>query len=234
MISHALFPTLIGEWYYERHYAFKEVFFKNILNHITPNGGWGENSGHVDLHHDPEFVNFFTLVSYQAREYVTQLRVDPDMFDFNLIKTWATISDKWSVPRHDHQDAHLSFVYYMNIPDKTPSAPIFFENMHKPNDLVGNMFHIQNNNSALVKEWNPYNSLTWSWTPFEGMMLLFPANLKHHTNTGFPGATDPLTTNIDTLKTRRISIAGDFLLTYKKKEGISFGIQPVSNWKVFA
>jgi hypothetical protein len=233
MISHAIFPTLIGEWYYERHYSFKETFFKNIQNHINADGRWGENSGHVDVHNDPDFANFFTLVAFQAKEYVTQLRVDPDLFDFNLVKSWLTISDKWSVPNHNHADAHLSFVYYMNIPDKAPSAPIFFQNDHKPNDLIGNMFHTQGANAAIVKEWNHYNSLTWSWTPFEGMMLMFPAKLRHYTNTGVPGANDPLATDINVLKTRRISIAGDFLLTYKKKEGISFGIQPVSNWKVF-
>jgi Putative 2OG-Fe(II) oxygenase len=234
VIPHSIFPTLIGEWYYERHFSFKETFFKHILNHMTPTGATGEASGHVNVHHEPDFANFFTMVTFQAKEYVSQLRVDPDLFDFNLIKTWLTISDKWSVPVHDHSDAHLAFVYYVNVPDKAPTTPIYFMNTAKPNDLINNMFHIQGNNAVLVKEWNHYNSLTWNWNPFEGMMLMFPAKLRHYTDTGFPGARDNPTTNIDELRSRRISIAGDFLLTYKKKEGISFGIQPTSNWKLFA
>ena len=234
MLTHALFPTLIGEWYYERHYHFKDIFFRNVLNHIGPNGEWGENSGHIDVHHDPDFVNFFTMTSFFAKEYVSQLQVDIDLWDFNLVKSWLTISDKWSVPNHNHEDAHLSFVYYMNIPDKIPSAPIHFANMHKPNDLTGNMFHLQGDNSVMVKQWNAFNSLSWNWTPNEGQLFIFPANLRHHTQTGYPGANDPLVNTVEGLKNRRISLAGDFLLTFKENKAISYGLQPVSNWKVFA
>jgi len=241
MISHQMFPTLIGEWSYDRSNQFVETFFQNVLNHCDADGRTGESSGHVDVHHDKDFSNLFTMITDCAKEYVAQLSIDTDLWDFNLVKSWLSISDKSSIPAHDHADAHLSFVYYVNIPDSAPTAPIHFINKSTPNDLTGNMFYINpSENGSMsggsVREWNQFNSRTWNFVPHEGMILIFPGHIPHHTDTGpdFRDSRDIPTTNVEEIRKRRVSLAGDFILTFKKKQPICCGLQPVSNWKVFA
>ena len=242
MAAHAMFPTLIGEWTYEQQPEFKEKFFTNLHKHCNSDGFTGEVGSHHDpkhaefisfnIHHNPEFTDFFSYVSNCAREYVDKLRVDVNMWNFNLIKTWIGITDNFAVPVHNHSDAHLAFVYYVNIPDTAHKAPIHFVSP-KPNDLTGNMFHTRPPMFSSVIEWNIFNSITWNWEPVEGMLMMFPSKLNHYTKTGVLGGFDELSPDPAVQRSRRIAIAGDFLLTYKKPENISYGIQPTESWRIF-
>ena len=87
--------------------------------------------------------------------------------------------------------------------------------------------------NANILEWNIHNSPTWFFKPQEGQLLMFPGKLYHHTGGYGSGQPDTGCKTLDDLKPRRISIAGDFLLTYNRKIGRAYGIQPVSNWRTF-
>ena len=62
--------------------------------------------------------------------------------------------------------------------------------------------------------------------------ILFPATLNHDTI-----GHDELSTNkiegINDVENRRISIAGDIILTYKEKIAKHLGLQPIKNWRMF-
>lgn len=235
MQAHPLFPILVGEFSYDEPQGFKKIFFENVHKHINEDGEDGEFSGHIDIHHDLAFQDLFVTITEHAREYVRTLSVDPEQYTFNLVKAWFSALKEASIPQHDHSDAHLSFAYYVNVPDEAPSAEIrFVAPRPSYNDLHNGMFGQSFDGVYPVNEWNTFNSPTWGFTPTEGTLFIFPARLAHYTNNGIMNPIpDVKSANIDILKKKRICLAGDFVLTFANKSNRSMGIQPVSNWKVF-
>jgi len=225
MITHALFPTLVGEFRYDKREDFKQRFFNRVLHHMDEHGYSMETTGNVNLHHDDELSDIFDFAASSAFEYMNTLQLN-DEFDLNLVKTWLNIITEFHTPNHNHADAHLSFVYYVQIPDEL-DKPVNFLVKDIPNEL----FHGMTN--ASIKEWNMWNSPTWYFKPTEGQMFMFPGKLFHYTSGYGSGSPDAPVKTLDDLKPRRISIAGDFVLTYKQRIGRAYGIMPVSNWKVY-
>ena len=224
MITHALFPTLVGEFRYDKREDFKKRFFNRVLHHMDEHGYSMETTGNVNLHHDDELSDIFDFAASSAFEYMNTLQLN-DEFDLNLVKTWLNIITEFHTPNHNHADAHLSFVYYVQIPDEL-NKPVNFLVKDIPNEL----FHGMTN--ASIKEWNMWNSPTWYFKPIEGQMFMFPGKLFHYTSGYGSGSPDAPVKTLDDLKPRRISIAGDFVLTYKQSHR-AYGIMPVSNWKVY-
>ena len=159
MITHALFPTLVGEFRYDKREDFKKRFFNRVLHHMDEHGYSMETTGHVDLHHDDELRDIFDFAASSAFEYMNTLQLN-DEFDLNLVKTWLNIITEFHTPNHNHADAHLSFVYYVQIPDEL-NKPVNFLVKDIPNEL----FHGMTN--ASIKEWNMWNSPTCYFKPIE-------------------------------------------------------------------
>jgi hypothetical protein len=225
MITHALFPTLVAEFHYDKKEDFKQRFFNRVLSHMNSEGYSTETTGNVDIHHDDELRDLFEFAAFNAFQYLDTLKLNKQ-FDLNLVKTWLNIIKEFHTLFHNHADAHLSFVYYVNLP-KDFNKRINFHSYPHPNELFHNVF---NEN---VDEWNIWNSREWFFEPVEGQMFMFPSKLFHYTSGYGSGLPDVPVKTLDDLKPRRISIAGDFVLTYNQKIGRSYGIMPVSNWKVY-
>lgn len=225
MITHPLFPTLVAEFHYDKKEDFKNRFFNRVLHHMDDHGYSMETTGNVDIHFDDDLSDLFDFAALNAFQYLKTMEVN-DEFDLNLVKTWLNIITEFHTPYHNHQDSHLSFVYYVQIPEGM-DKPVNFAIHEKPNEL----FHGMTN--ANIVKWNMWNSPTWFFNPVEGQMFMFPGKLYHYTSGSGSGSPDMPVKTLDDLKPRRISIAGDFVLTYKKRIGRAYGIMPVSNWKVY-
>ncbi len=230
MISHALFPTLIGQDEYPDHSDFKEVFYKNIFKYINENGYSSENTGHVNIHHEEEFEDFYRYITWSISKYLDHLSIDEKTYDINIVKSWLNVIKDRETPNHSHADAHYSFTYYVNLPDDAVQ-PIVFHTPKIPHPNEAYLAMFANN----VKEWNFFNSYTWEFTPKEGDIFVFPAHLRHHTymKDGIPSDKESSFENLEKIKTKRICIAGDIVLTYSEKQAKPTGLQPVSNWKSF-
>jgi Putative 2OG-Fe(II) oxygenase len=225
MIAHALFPTLVAEFHYDKKDDFKNRFFNRVFHHMNEHGYSMETTGNVNIHLDDELSDLFDFAASNAFQYLKTMEIN-DEFDLNLVKSWLNIITEFHTPYHNHQDAHLSFVYYIQIPEGM-DKPVNFAIHDKPNEL----FHGMSN--ANIISWNTWNSPTWFFNPVEGQMFMFPGKLYHYTSGSGSGSPDMPVKTLDDLKPRRISIAGDFVLTYKKKIGRAYGIMPISNWKVY-
>jgi hypothetical protein len=217
-----IFPTLIGSETYNNHEQFKSIFFEEVQKYLREDGVTGEASGHVDLHHNPKFEDFFKFVSSQANDYIETLVGSKDMWEPWIVKTW--FSD-FSVNQHDHADAHLSFVYYVNIPEDKQHPLHFIPPANRLNDLTNGMF-LFNKDHAPINSYNEYNCNSVSFPPEEGALIIFPAKLQHAVECINPRPTG-------SIETSRISLAGDFLLTFRQPSARSMGLQPVSNWRSF-
>jgi len=220
MKTYDLFPTLVATETYEHHDQFKQIFFDNLPKYLREDGITGEESGHVDLHLNPDFEEFFRFVSGVANEYIETLVGTKEIWESWLVKTW--FSD-FNVPMHNHGDAHLSFVYYVNVPEIAAYPLHLLPPIDRPNDLTTGMF-LANKDAKAVEYNNQYNCNSVEFRPSEGILLVFPAKLGHMVKTH-------KTDQPPNIKDRRISLAGDFILTFKEKTARSMGLQPISNWR---
>lgn len=226
-----LFPILVCDFDYSEHNEFKQVFFENIEKYITPfEGGSQDESGIVNLHQHKELLPFYTYVATCAKDYVRELGVDPSEWAYHIVKSWWNANEKSNIPEHDHSDAHISFVYYLNVP-KDSNQLIFLPQHYHPNDLTNGLFQENYADVSPILNRNKYNSSP-AFEALEGNLIIFPGRLKHATiSMSASQAMDPVTRDPNVLKQRRISISGDFLMTFKDPNNRrSLGLQPMSNW----
>ena len=228
MIEHKLFPTLITQHHYDDYAKFKETFFDRFPYHSNEHGQSNETTAHNDLHLDPAFSPLYTHIFKCLRKHIATVGLDPEFHQINLVKSWSMITRQWHVIPHNHADAHISFTYYVNLPTDIVVDNICFSST-RPNEYYHNIY----TQNAL--NWNEYNANNFTIVPQEGMILIFPAKTIHFTGKG-----DEMTYETkrdfhsrDTIRTMRICVAGDILLTYKSVVGKSYGIMPISNWKTF-
>jgi hypothetical protein len=231
MNANLLFPILVTDDYYYDHLKFKKIFLENAFTHMSEDGYSSESTGNVDIHLDPAFERFFKFVSNNVKQYIHTMGIDPEIFDYSLVKSWLNITKETDNPIHNHADAHISFSYYINIPKDVQKNFV----MYRPDDtaeLYKGFLDFNIDYHTLI------NSITWRIPPVEGQIIVFPSKLKHSVmpdNHKEPIiAKDEGSKTVDDLLERRICIAGDFILTHKNKTNQYLGLQPIKNWKIFS
>ena len=226
MIEHTLFPTLVGEFTYDQPTQFKSDFFEHIFDHTDEHGFSNEFTGHVTLHHEPSFAPLFVFATQAIRKYIARLHVDPDLFDINIVKTWMNITRNRSTPAHNHADAHMSFTYYIHIPENVIKPIRFYNHVNRHEPFPG---CIKFNRPSV---WDWLNAYTWQFVPKEGNMFVFPATLAHDTVS--PTQDEEVGCHtVDDLKMTRICLAGDAVLTHRNLSNTPMGLQPIHNWRNF-
>lgn len=226
MIIHKVFPTIITEFKYDNSYEFKNIFKSIYHNHITSDGFSNEKTGHVALHHDNNLEDLYKFIIKCVKQYVETMNVDSNKFEYNVVKSFLNIINENVNPAHNHKDAHISFVYYINIPNTFTKCIRFYnyENRHEPYSGFCKFNNINN-------VWNEFNSYTWQFEPYEGQTIIFPSNLTHDTVGEIKGTETGI--NDLNFNEKRITLVGDILLTYKQLEPSPLGLQPIKNWRTF-
>ena len=225
MKTHALFPTLVLEKTFPNHIEFKKIFEKNVLSYFNEDGLSFELIKN-DLHHDKNLRPIYIFATELAKNYVESMSLDPELFDYYIPKSWLNVVGHQVTPSHNHGEVSLSFVYYVNIPNGKANKITFYDE-NKKRELFENCMRMHQ-----PKEWNLFNSLGWSFTPEEGNMFIFPGKLNHGTE-GQSDVIDHFVNSFSEYKSKRVSIAGDIILVYKKPTLKYMGHQPLSMWKLF-
>lgn len=228
MISHALFPTLLGQFDYDFPQKFKETFFDKVYNLVDSLGNSNEKTGHVDIHHESAFKPLYDFIGTSLKEYISRYNTDPERMNVYIVKSWLNIIKDIQTPYHSHADAHISFVYYMNIPDDIVEPIRFFPNDMGRHEPYSGFTKYANHTG----KWDMFNAQSWEFHPREGNLLIFPASMPHDTLLKKAEAKNMESQNfpLEKLKTKRISIAGDVILTFKERTAVSMGLQPFDNW----
>lgn len=232
MNIYPLFPVLVTENMALEHQEFKDIFLKNIFKHLNSAGHSNESTGHVSIHKDTEFSKFFDFVIVSIKEYISTLKIDPKVFNYSFVKSWFNITKNSDNPIHDHDDAHISFTYYINTPKNILKDFVVYNYKNNTNSLYAGMLRV-----CEISEYNIFNSTSWKIPTEEGKLLIFPSSLTHsvisvdHQNPVV--INEPGCKNIDQLMHSRIAIAGDIILTYKEKSNKHLGLQPISNWLTY-
>jgi len=93
-------------------------------------------------------------------------------FCFNIDGAWFNANENGDYNiSHRHSKSHFTFVWYLKVPDNS-SGQLILEHPDSALIMTG-LFDLERNNK------NHYNSETMQITPSEGLLVMFPASLKH-------------------------------------------------------
>lgn len=229
-ILHKIFPKIIYESFYYDSDNFRQIVIDTIHTYCDTNGQTGEHTGNVNIHLDSNYVPFFNFVAGCVKDYVkTVNEISSDNFNYHLVKSWFNASTSEDNPKHDHSDAHISFVYYCNTPTQFEKQIVFHNDFNSglsSLDLFSGMQILNSPN----KDYNRY-----SFPTKQGKIYIFSSKVPHSVENLYSYDINkflPIMCPADAEK-NRISLAGDFILTYKHKSPKHLGLQPVSNWITF-
>ena len=149
----------------------KEFLLNSSFERMTSNNGnMSENPFILDNEVCKDFVDkLFCQLELFADSY---LRIDDSHFEWYMQNSWVVEHNPNDFGHaHHHANSLISGVYYLDVPEH--SGDITF---HKPAGLT-NIFHVSTD--IPYKEYTPINCGTWSITPREGDIILFPSHLLH-------------------------------------------------------
>jgi uncharacterized protein (TIGR02466 family) len=222
------FPTTAYIGRIKNHNQHKQSFYK-----VYPKFDWeedlynitvSENVGNPLLHLEPDLDSLFDEIINHIKNYAHNVLMLKDVFDFVITKTWISRSrqSNHEIPWHIHSTSHISFSYYINMPENAHSLK--FSNDYLPNNLFLGMTKDHKDFSrCFVKEYNDINCETIFMVPNEGDVVIFPSKLTHSTssmNDKFDG--------------ERLAIVGDITLVLKEEYlSYSMGYIHPKYWKTY-
>lgn len=225
---HLMFPTAVGSFTCDQHVEFKQTFLERMPAHCAQheNGGLysGESSGHVYVHTDPALEQLFKFISSGIKAYLDMLEFDHSRVDINIVKTWISATDANTVtPVHAHATSHLSFVYYMQMPEH--ADVISFQTQRNPNEPYYGAFDDSTpRQRSMVNQYNALNSNQSLIATKEGEMLVFPSGVFHGTSKIGDMGSD-----------QRIALAGDVLLVFNEAmPNYATGVFDPKTWRCFS
>lgn len=182
MKIHEVFPIVVAQDTIENHEEFKQQYFEELKSqwfngyeNETP-----ENSGRCSLHLNEDYHLFFRSLIKCVRNYLDILEVDHHKLNINVTKSWVGYHNK-DIPQlkpHIHNGADISFCYY--ISSDQSSDKLCVHNTNNMNELSKGMFET-GERFNLIKKFNKYNCESYTITPHEGTVVLFPSSLLHST-----------------------------------------------------
>lgn len=121
-----------------------------------------------DLKQRPDAQYFIKFLENNAKDFLRVQGYNIDEYDVKLMVIWVNeyTEDQYQV-KHQHYGMAVSGCFYVQIPEV--SAPITF---------YGPLNRVDKQNIE-VKEYTPYNSLSWTIYPKAGDLFLWESYLFH-------------------------------------------------------
>ena len=204
---HEMFPLVVYQGTIDCHEQFKRDNL-NLLRDYWFNGYKNESpecSGRLFLHEKKECKSLFDSLKDNIDQYMNHLNIDHTLFKYHVAKSWVGAHKDDSTPSvvpHFHNSSDLSFVYYLKT-DST-SDKFCVDQLSNSNEFMECLFETAKETNTLLG-YNRYNCNVYTITPIEGTVLIFPSNVRHHTQ------------KFTERKDERIIIAGDVRVTLTSK-----------------
>lgn len=183
----------------------------------------GDLHGVEQIHLDVRFGWIVGQVEQHVQAYLTAMGVDLSEAMLYIQRAWPIVSrQEQAVGDHVHNTAHVSAVYYVQVPDESqgdPGSLVFFDDVRVNEVCPG----LGSENTNIVDETNYLNQLQVTYPPVAGRLIIFPAKQRHGVT---PNETEDL----------RISMSFDIVLTAKPGEAAGsyeFLMPPIGQWKAF-
>ena len=148
--------------------VYEEIRANNKSRSVSNRGGY---QSPLLLREEREKI-FTADVMKEILEEVMALYNWKKPLNFNIDGAWfnANESGDYNIS-HRHSKCHFSFVLYLKVPDNT-SGHLILEHPDSALIMTG-LLDLERSDK------NHYNSETMQITPSEGLMVMFPASLKH-------------------------------------------------------
>lgn len=156
----------------------------------------GDVKGFGSIHCMPIFSELIREIEKSVLNYIDTFSKMKDSIQIYHQKSWPVIVKKGgSVDPHKHPNADLSAVYYIDVPNGDGGELVFYlpTTMGLPS------------NSSGVDFFRP-KAYAYAIKPYSGLLLVFPAELKHEVRT-YQG------------EYPRLSLSFDFTITASESQG---------------
>jgi uncharacterized protein (TIGR02466 family) len=184
----------------------------------------GDLHGVQQIHRDPRFAWIVAQVETHVQQYLQTLGVDLTQITLFIQRAWPIVARQdQGVGDHVHNTAHVSAVYYVQVPDADlgdPGSLVFLDDLRVNEVCPG----LGSENTNIVDESNYFNQLQVVYPPVAGRLLIFPAKQRHGVT---PNETEAL----------RVSLSFDIVLTATPGEAAGsyeFLMPPIQQWQAFS
>ncbi len=162
-----LFPTPIYFSKLERSLTKKELLFiDKYKKKVYPNGTSVTSIDSYILN-NKIFKNLKNELNLRIQDYFDKIICTKNNITPYITQSWLNYTEENQYLRaHSHGNSIISGVFYVSSDEKLDSIK-FFNNPH-PSTIVFN-----------TKEWNIFNSESWSFSVKTGDIILFPSSLIH-------------------------------------------------------
>ncbi len=189
-----------------------------------PEMAWtGDIHGVNQIHTHPAFQWIVEQVEQHVTAYLQDIGVDLSQIDLYIQRAWPIISRlEQEVGAHCHNTAHISAVYYVQVPTEETGDPgsLVFFNDARVNEVCPGL---GSENTEIVDAENDLNQLYAAYPPVEGRLLIFPAKQRH-------------AVTMNETEELRVSLSFDIVLTATGKSAgaYEFLTPPPNQWKRFS
>ena len=148
--------------------VYEEIRSKGESRNVSNRGGY---QSPLLLKEDREKI-FTADVMKEILEEAMALYNWRKPLSFNIDGAWFNANENGDYNiSHRHSKSHFTFVWYLKVPDSN-SGQLILEHPDGALGMTG-LFDLERNDK------NHYNSETMQITPSEGLLVMFPASLKH-------------------------------------------------------
>jgi len=182
----------------------------------------GDIHGVNQIHTHPAFNWIVEQVERHTTTYLENIGVDLSKVDLYIQRAWPIVSRTGQeVGAHCHNTAHISAVYYIQVPTDEVSDPgsLLFFNDARVNEVCPGL---GSENTDIVDAENDLNQLYVTYPPAEGRLLIFPAKQRH-------------AVSMNETQELRLSLSFDIVLTATGEVAgaYEFLTPPPNQWKKF-
>ena len=146
----------------------------------TPFAWTGDVNGHGFIHLDEDFKPWLDAMLPHIHRYLELLRMRTEYLDIYFQRSWPVVTKRsQEIPSHNHENAHISLVYYLNKPERAGGLRLMVRNA--PNEIVPNTFSAGDAVQPFFFERTVFNSNRVDMELNEGQVVIFPSKTLHQT-----------------------------------------------------
>ena len=202
----------------------KAIMIKRILDiknsNQNSNSAWTSDiNGEQFLLRNKFFRKLYKEIGNKVKEYASTLKINIEMIDFYMQRSWATVCDKDEyLNPHKHWQSNISFAYYLKKPIN--SGNIVFSFNENPNEIADKLFSYDKLKKGLLSDINNLNQTVFEIDAMEDEIVIFPSKTAHSTLRNL--------SNED-----RISISGDISIMLKNSSQFEHLLPNPNFWQKF-
>lgn len=178
--------------------------FANNTDSTETNSWTGDVHGFSNLHESVVYSSLFKEINKYLWDYVRKLGVRTEYISLYHSRSWAVRqAGQQAVAKHQHEQSHISLVYYPRIPESGRKFVVHFDS--QPNEFCPSLFSNEHRKKGLVDETAPLSRNGKALKVETDTLLIFPSKTEHS-----------VPPNEGSSKDVRYSISSDIICTLRK------------------